>query len=254
MHDARRQAVDLLSREQRRPRRARGAPRRAAPAGRAGVDPLHAGARRTWRTCSRPRSASSWPSASAAGTGGAVRLGGVTPRILLIEDDRPPRRDGVRISRRGGLSRRRSPPPAAPGSSGSRASPTTRWCSTSCCPTSTGSRCAAQLRADVSDVPVLMLTARGDAMDRVVGLEIGADDYLPKPFEPRELLARLRAILRRRPSGERVRRAALRPARDRPRRARRARRRRRSERSPAISSRCWSRSPSTPAACCRATP
>lgn len=48
-----------------------------------------------------------------------------------------------------------------------------------------------------SEVPILMLTARGDAMDRVIGLEVGADDYLPKPFEPRELLARLKAILRR---------------------------------------------------------
>ena len=44
--------------------------------------------------------------------------------------------------------------------------------------------------------PILMLTARGQAMDRIIGLELGADDYLPKPFEPRELLARLRAILR----------------------------------------------------------
>ena len=49
-----------------------------------------------------------------------------------------------------------------------------------------------------SEVPVLMLTARGDETDRVVGLEIGADDYLPKPFNPRELLARIRAIIRRR--------------------------------------------------------
>ncbi|MBW7922542.1 MAG: response regulator transcription factor [Rubellimicrobium sp.] len=54
-----------------------------------------------------------------------------------------------------------------------------------------------RLRA-TSDVPVLMLTARGDETDRIVGLEIGADDYLPKPFSPRELLARIRAILRRR--------------------------------------------------------
>ena len=46
-------------------------------------------------------------------------------------------------------------------------------------------------------IPVLMLTAKGDVQDRIVGLEIGADDYLPKPFEPRELVARLRSILRR---------------------------------------------------------
>ena len=49
-----------------------------------------------------------------------------------------------------------------------------------------------------AQTPVLMLTAKGDAMDRIIGLEIGADDYLPKPFEPRELLARIRAVLRRR--------------------------------------------------------
>ena len=49
-----------------------------------------------------------------------------------------------------------------------------------------------------SDLPILMLTARGDVMDRVIGLELGADDYLPKPFEPRELVARLQTILRRR--------------------------------------------------------
>ncbi len=52
-----------------------------------------------------------------------------------------------------------------------------------------------------AQVPVLMLTAKGDPMDRVVGLEIGADDYLPKPFEPRELLARIRALLRRQARG-----------------------------------------------------
>jgi len=52
-----------------------------------------------------------------------------------------------------------------------------------------------------SPAAVLMLTAKGDPMDRVVGLEIGADDYLPKPFEPRELLARIRAVLRRGQAG-----------------------------------------------------
>lgn len=53
-----------------------------------------------------------------------------------------------------------------------------------------------------SPIPIVMLTARGDVTDRIVGLEMGADDYLPKPFEPRELLARMQAILRRGPGGE----------------------------------------------------
>jgi DNA-binding response OmpR family regulator len=54
------------------------------------------------------------------------------------------------------------------------------------------------LPGSVARVPVLMLSAKGDPMDRIIGLEMGADDYLPKPFEPRELLARIRAVLRRR--------------------------------------------------------
>ena len=66
-----------------------------------------------------------------------------------------------------------------------------------------------RLRA-ASDVPVLMLTARGDPEDRVVGLELGADDYLPKPFDPRELLARLKAIMRRRAGGRQERSTVLR--------------------------------------------
>ena len=53
------------------------------------------------------------------------------------------------------------------------------------------------LRQNHQSIPVLMLTAKGDTIDRVVGLEIGADDYLPKPCDPRELVARLRAVLRR---------------------------------------------------------
>jgi two-component system response regulator CpxR len=54
-----------------------------------------------------------------------------------------------------------------------------------------------RLRAEGSEVHVLMLTARGEDVDRIVGLEIGADDYLPKPFNPRELVARIQAVLRR---------------------------------------------------------
>jgi DNA-binding response OmpR family regulator len=57
------------------------------------------------------------------------------------------------------------------------------------------------LPGELARTPVLMLTAKGDPMDRIIGLEMGADDYLPKPFEPRELLARIRAVLRRHGEG-----------------------------------------------------
>jgi two-component system response regulator CpxR len=60
-----------------------------------------------------------------------------------------------------------------------------------------------QIRAS-SQIPVLLLTARGEDIDRIVGLELGADDYLPKPFNPRELVARIRAILRRTQGGEKA--------------------------------------------------
>lgn len=56
-----------------------------------------------------------------------------------------------------------------------------------------------RLRASENELAVVMLTARGDEVDRIVGLELGADDYLPKPFNPRELVARIHAVLRRRP-------------------------------------------------------
>jgi two-component system, OmpR family, phosphate regulon response regulator OmpR len=55
-----------------------------------------------------------------------------------------------------------------------------------------------RLRGEKSDVAIIMLTAKGDEVDRIVGLELGADDYLPKPFNPRELVARIHAVLRRR--------------------------------------------------------
>src|SRR5579871_3349934 len=55
-----------------------------------------------------------------------------------------------------------------------------------------------RLRTAKNDIPIIMLTARGADVDRIVGLEMGADDYLPKPFNPRELVARIQAVLRRR--------------------------------------------------------
>lgn len=59
-----------------------------------------------------------------------------------------------------------------------------------------------RLRSQSNPMPIIMVTAKGEEVDRIVGLEIGADDYIPKPFNPRELLARIRAVLRR--QGERT--------------------------------------------------
>ncbi len=59
-----------------------------------------------------------------------------------------------------------------------------------------------RLRASKDQTPIIMLTAKGEDVDRIIGLEVGADDYLPKPFNPRELLARISAVLRRQPSPE----------------------------------------------------
>jgi len=119
----------------------------------------------------------------------------VAPHILLIDDDRETRdllaqflqKHGLRVTAaRDGRDARRAWPAGAyhlvildlmmPGESGLDLA---RW-----------------LRG-VSDVPIVMLTAMGEETDRIIGLELGADDYVPKPFNPRELLARIRAVLRR---------------------------------------------------------
>jgi len=124
----------------------------------------------------------------------------VTPRILLIEDD--PRLAGLVTEYLGEAGFQVST--AATGRDGLDRigrEPYDAVVLDLMLPDIDGLEVCRQLRATSSEVPVLMLTARGDTMDRVVGLEIGADDYMPKPFEPRELLARLRAILRRRPLG-----------------------------------------------------
>ena len=110
-----------------------------------------------------------------------------------------PRADRVRTT-----ARRRSRPPVAAAS--------TSCCSTGCCRGWRARRSSQALRADGHTTPVLLLTARGDVRDRVEGLDAGADDYLAKPFEIDELLARLRALHRRgRGTGVRY------PARGRPR-------------------------------------
>jgi DNA-binding response OmpR family regulator len=137
----------------------------------------------------------------AAPFGGAYSAGGMAERVLLIEDDA---RLAEMVSEYLGESGFRVS--IAPGGRAAleriAREPFDALILDLMLPDMDGLEVCRELRAK-SDTPVLMLTARGDAADRIVGLELGADDYLPKPFQPRELLARLRAILRRAKSGGR---------------------------------------------------
>ena len=122
----------------------------------------------------------------------------MTPRLLLIDDDSRLtsmvgdylRRNGYEIDTAGSLQS---------GRERLRAGPYDALLLDLMLPDGDGLDLTRELRSDARTrrLPLLMLTARGEPMDRIVGLEIGADDYLPKPFEPRELLARVKALLRR---------------------------------------------------------
>jgi DNA-binding response OmpR family regulator len=119
----------------------------------------------------------------------------VAERILMIDDDRElTAMLGTYLERAGFAFA--ACPNAAAGLAALRAEPYDGLLLDVMLPDGDGLDLCRAIRAE-SDVPILMLTARGDETDRIVGLELGADDYLPKPFNPRELLARLRAVLRR---------------------------------------------------------
>ena len=138
-----------------------------------------------------------------------------------------------------------------------RASGRRTWCcSTSCCRTATGATSAASCAA-ARDVPVIMLTARGTETDRIVGLELGADDYVVKPFSAPRSIARMRAVLRRTRRRRRPRRGAARERStcgplDVERGPPRVARRRRAAADAARSSTCWPSCCATPARSSRA--
>ncbi len=130
-----------------------------------------------------------------------------TPHILIVDDDREIRRLVARFLTENGL----RVTAAADGTEADAALAAGRFdliVLDLMLPGEDGISIARRLRK-TGDMPILMLTARGTETDRIVGLEIGADDYLTKPFSPRELLARIRAVLRR--TGERVQEAPKTP-------------------------------------------
>jgi two-component system, OmpR family, phosphate regulon response regulator OmpR len=121
------------------------------------------------------------------------------PHVLIVDDDRKLAAMLVEyLNARGYAAESR--PDAARGLAALKELPIEAVILDVMLPDADGFEICRRIRAE-SDVPIVMLTARGEPADRIVGLELGADDYLPKPFDPRELLARLRAVLRRRTPG-----------------------------------------------------
>ena len=176
----------------------------------AGADTI---SRPSWRctTSSRRPSARRWPTTCGAITA-TCRKAPAAPRTaaLLVDDDA---RLGALVAEYLGK-HEIDVTVAATGSAASRPRPgplRRRAARRDAARASTGSRCAAGIRAtpELGGLPVLMLTAKGDDVDKIVGLELGADDYLAKPFNPRELLARIRAVLRRGGRRAPARRGAL---------------------------------------------
>jgi DNA-binding response OmpR family regulator len=123
---------------------------------------------------------------------------GMTPQLLLIDDDQRLARMVVEYLEKNGMAVQMAAT-LADGAQQLRQRAFDALLLDLMLPDGDGLEFTRELRADARTrrLPLLMLTARGEPMDRIVGLELGADDYLPKPFEPRELLARVKALLRR---------------------------------------------------------
>lgn len=126
---------------------------------------------------------------------------GEAPSVLVIDDDAELVRLLAQLFAREGIVLR-SAPTGATGLDGLSPAPSLVLLDLML-PDMHGKEVFRRLRQRMPDLPVIMLTAKGDPVDRVIGLELGADDYVPKPFDPRELVARVRTVLRRsRPAAE----------------------------------------------------
>ena len=117
--------------------------------------------------------------------------------ILIVEDEFAVARGIQYALQQEGYQVAVAPSPARRASTSRRTRRPTSSCSTSACPGIDGFEVLRRLRASGSKAPVLVLTARDDEVDKVIGLELGADDYLTKPFGLRELMSRIKALLRR---------------------------------------------------------